>query len=289
MIESKNIYFNEYLSVLFLLKLLAFLFLIFTSYTYDNLGVSVKFLENKKKVEAVWNFRFHRSLAKKVFLEQYDYKNMNDKLLKDRSKNDGEYGKNYVSPYEQTRKRPSNNVGVLQRNYKNNCGKKRGLAKWDHYFEKQIFHKLDDIYAFANKWNSEKKILKKIIFKKYGIRYILICSIPLLGLILPIIFGFIELKDGIFKWCGIMHEKHRHNHMGPQDICKLPYFNSRAALLSVCINNITFIIITIIILFMFFYTLKKIIKYERIKANKGKMSLKEYCNFCKDIIRKFSI
>ncbi|SCA83377.1 Plasmodium exported protein, unknown function, partial [Plasmodium vivax] len=209
---------------------------------------------------------------------------VNGNLLEDVNKNDEEYEIYYISPYEQLSKRASNNMVVLERNYKNRFGKKRGLAKLDNYFEKEIFHKLDDMYDFANKWNSEKKVLKKKIFMKYGIRYILICSLPILGLILPMLFGIIKLGDGILTWCG--KKSGTQDHQGTSWTCNLQHFDKDNIQLILGINSISFSIITIIILFLFFYTLIKIIKYERIKAIKGKMSLKEYCNFCKELIRK---
>ncbi|KMZ94933.1 hypothetical protein PVMG_06049 [Plasmodium vivax Mauritania I] len=246
------------------------------------MGNSFKYVKNEHNVVGTFDFIFHRSLTEHEYQEQNYYPNTNDKLLDEGDNKNEKYGIYYVSPYEQLSKRASKHMGVLQRNSKNRFGKKRGLAKVDHYFEKEIFHKLDDIYDLEKKWNSEKKFLKKKIFMKYGIRYILIFSLPVLGLILPMLFGINKFGDGILAWCGA--NKKRHKLQG--NSCKLQYFNEDAVYLIYYINSVFFVIISFIVLFVFFYTLRKIIKYERIKAIKGKMSLKEYCNFCKEVIRK---
>ncbi|KMZ76980.1 hypothetical protein PVIIG_05369 [Plasmodium vivax India VII] len=281
MIDSGNLYFNKYLSVIFLIKIFAFLHLILTSFTYNDLGDIIKFLENKNNFEGLLDFRFHRSLEEQEFQDQYEYTNVNGNLLEDGNKNDEEYGIYYVSPYEQLSKRASNNVGVLQRNYKNKFGKKRGLAKLDHYFEKKLFDKFDNIYEISKKMKDDKKSYKKKILNKYGYNLILFCSLPLLGLILYILYGGIGIGPGIIKFCS--HTDHTDKNctkhiINDNNKWKLEYSEY---------INIAFTCIMIIIVFVvIIYILIKVIKYERIKAIKGKMSLKEYCNFCKDLIRK---
>ncbi|CAG9473031.1 unnamed protein product [Plasmodium vivax] len=265
MIDSKILYFNKYLRVLLL-------HLILTSYTYNDLGVTVKFSENKNNVEGLLDFRFHRSLEEQEFQEQYDYQNMNDKLLEDVSKNGEDYGIYYVSPYEQLRQRSSNKVGVLQRNYKNRFGKKSGLAKLDHYIEKKLFYKFDNIYDLEKKMRNDKKLKKKKKYNKYLNRFILHYLLSLPGLIIVIIqlLGKFHINSSI---CDNI-EANTH------ETCKLFFEN-------IGYVNITILLISyIIIISVFIYGLIKIIKYEKIKAIKGKMCLKEYCNFCKEVIRK---
>ncbi|CAI7719887.1 Protein of unknown function, putative [Plasmodium vivax] len=273
MIESKDLYINQYLSVLFLLKLLACLHLFLTSYTCNDLGDIAKFSENKKNVEGLLDFKFHRSLEEQEFQEQNCYLNMNDKLLDEVDYNNEEYGIYYVSPYEQIRKRTSNNMGVLKRNYKNRFGKKSGLAKWDQYFEKKVFHKLDDIYEISKKKiKNDKKKLKKGIYNKYINRFTLLYFSSLLGLIIPILYSFGMFHIYTYLCDEIPNDKHK--------LCKLFYENIAY------VNSIILSIFYIIFILVFIYGVIKIIKYERIKAIKGKMGLKEYCKFCKGIIRK---
>ncbi|SCA83741.1 Plasmodium exported protein, unknown function, partial [Plasmodium vivax] len=210
---------------------------------------------------------------------------INDKLLDEVDNNNEEYGMHYVSPYEQLCKRASNHMGVLQRNYKNRFGKKRGLAKLDHYFEKELFYKFDNIYEILNKMKNDKKNYKKKLLRKHGYKLISFGLLPLLGLIYYILCGDKNLGDGgrIINYCN-----HTQHSQGDNIKCTKYMINKNMWKLEYVDYFISsyFCIITIIVLIVIIYTLIKIIKYERIKGIKGKMSLKEYFNFCKDLIRK---
>ncbi|SCO70733.1 Plasmodium exported protein, unknown function [Plasmodium vivax] len=210
---------------------------------------------------------------------------MNDKVLDDVDNNNQEYGIHYVSPYEQLSKRESNHMGVLQRNSKNRFGKKRGLAKLDHYFEKELFYKFDNIYEILNKMKNDKKNYKKKLLRKHGYKLISFGLLPLLGLIYYILCGDQNLGDGgrIIKYCShTVHSTTVNNnctkYMIKENMWKLEYMDY--------IFSAYFCIIIITVLVLIIYIFIKIITYERIKAIKGKMSLKEYCNFCKEVIRK---
>ncbi|KMZ96430.1 hypothetical protein PVNG_06138 [Plasmodium vivax North Korean] len=272
MIKSKKRYFKEYLGFLFLLRFLTILQLCWKNYSYHDLGNTCKYINNEHKIEGTFDFIFHRSLAEHEFQEQYDCQNMSDELLDKEPNNNEEYGIYYVSPYEQLSKRASNHMGVLQRNYKNRFGKKRGLAKVDHYFEKKLFDKFDNIYEVSRKMKNDKKLLKKNIYNNYLNRFILyfLSSLPGIVIVVLCLLNKFHISTNLCK------EKRGENHT----LCELLFLNIT------CVNIIILTIFYIIFISVFMYGLIKIIKYERIKANKGKMSLKEYCNFCKEFIRK---
>ncbi|KMZ79559.1 hypothetical protein PVIIG_00833 [Plasmodium vivax India VII] len=285
MMESKNAYFKQHLRFLFLFMFLTLLHLIWTYFPYNDDGNSFKCIKNEHNIEGIFDSTLHRSLTAHEFQEQYDYPNMNDKVLDDVDNNNQEYGIHYVSPYEQLSKRESNHMGVLQRNSKNRFGKKRGLAKLDHYFEKELFYKFDNIYEILNKMKNDKKNYKKKLLRKHGYKLISFGLLPLLGLIYYILCGDQNLGDGgrIIKYCShTVHSTTVNNnctkYMIKENMWKLEYMDY--------IFSAYFCIIIITVLVLIIYIFIKIITYERIKAIKGKMSLKEYCNFCKEVIRK---
>ncbi|VUZ99835.1 Plasmodium exported protein, unknown function [Plasmodium vivax] len=208
---------------------------------------------------------------------------MNDKLLDEVDNNNEEYGIYYASPYEQIRKRASKNRGVLQRTYKNEFGKKRGLAKLDHYFEKKVFNKLDDIYEISKKMKNDKKEYKKKILSKHLYKIISFCSLPFFGLIHYMLYGDDRIGPGIIKFCS--HTEHSRDN-NPNCTYYMLNTNKWKLDYSDYINSAFTCMMTIIVLIVIIYIFIKVIKYEKIKAIKGKMSLKEYCNFCKNLIRK---
>ncbi|SCA82035.1 Protein of unknown function, putative, partial [Plasmodium vivax] len=202
-----------------------------------------------------------------------------DKLLEDRNNNDVESGTYFVSPYEKLSKRDSNKMGVLNRKYRKKIVKKRGLAKLDNYFEKKLFEKIDNIYELSKEMRNDKKSYKKKMLNKYGYKLILFCLLPILGLILPIILGANALDICLIEFCD--HTDHTN---GNKDCTKYMIGDKKPILEgSLYINAVYTYIMTIIVICFVLYVLIKIIKYERIKMNKGKMSMKEYCRFCKDV------
>ncbi|SCA83745.1 Protein of unknown function, putative, partial [Plasmodium vivax] len=201
------------------------------------------------------------------------------KLLEEVNNNDVENGTLFISPYEKLSKRNSNNIGDLNRNYRNKFVKKRGLAKLDNYFEKKMFEKIDNIYDLSKKMKNDKRSYKKKILNKYGYKLILFCLLPILGLILPIILGANPFGICLIEFC-----KHT-SHSGVNESCTKYMIGDKQSILecSLYINAVYTYIMTIIVICFVLYALIKIIKYEMIKSNKGKMSLKEYCRFSKDV------
>ncbi|KMZ94902.1 hypothetical protein PVMG_05513 [Plasmodium vivax Mauritania I] len=135
---------------------------------------------------------------------------------------------------------------------------KKGLEKLDCYCEKKIFKNIDKIYKLAENGKYDKKTFKKLIVKKYGYKIIFPCLFSLFGLIFPIIdFANVDIFPVSFKnyWDKIISG----------------------------LNYTFFTIYCTIFLLTIFYIFIKVVKYEKLKAGKGKMNRKEYICFCKKV------
>ncbi|SCA59552.1 Protein of unknown function, putative [Plasmodium vivax] len=160
------------------------------------------------------------------------------------------------------------------KNYKKRYMKKKGLYKLDCYCENKVFGKFNHISDIAEKMEKNMKNSKKFFLKKYGIGLIIFALIPSLGLIYPILLGHKDLGDGILKLCFTSHTGCAKFHPGIE----------QKELEKLAEVPLAFSIITLVIFLLFIiYILVKVIKYEKIKSGKGKMNIKEYCRFCKDI------
>ncbi|KMZ96111.1 hypothetical protein PVNG_05879 [Plasmodium vivax North Korean] len=168
------------------------------------------------------------------------------------------------------------------KNYKNRYIKKRGLSKLDCYYENKVFDKFNQICDIGKKMKYDEKRSKKFFLKKYGIGLILFALLPAIGLIYPIIFGVSNKARGIIDYC--LHQKHGKGDLSHSSCSKVGLYGYETIIDQVSYAPLifSFIMITISILFII-YILIKVIKYEKIKAGKGKMNIKEYCRFCKDI------
>ncbi|KMZ82459.1 hypothetical protein PVIIG_06193, partial [Plasmodium vivax India VII] len=100
--------------------------------------------------------------------------------------------------------------------------------------------------------------------------------LPLLGYIYPILFY--GEKQAIIPWCGA--RRHGKTKVKP---CGITYYNPDLFLAMYCLNMIYLCTSVIIVISVIVYTFIKAVKYEKLKAGKGKMNRKEYINFCKEV------
>ncbi|KMZ94662.1 hypothetical protein PVMG_02551 [Plasmodium vivax Mauritania I] len=185
-----------------------------------------------------------------------------------------------TSIYGNIKNRDSKKLKLYKTGYNHRYAKKKGLSKLDCYYENKIFKKIDHIYNLADNWHSDKKFFKKKIMKEYGIPLILFALLPCLGLILLILFGDKKIGRGIIKICTNTESGHVSSDScgGIHNFISQDTFNY--------IENANFVfslLMIIIVIFVFIYIFLKVIKYERLKEGKGKMSKKEYFNYCKEV------
>ncbi|SCA83470.1 Plasmodium exported protein, unknown function, partial [Plasmodium vivax] len=248
-----------------------------------------KSIEKIYEHEQILKVNFTRLLARYEQNTELEHTGLRKKIS-DRSpykKEKNAYGN--ISTYSQVKRKAPNYIDVYMKNYKNRYIKKRGLSKLDCYYENKVFDKFNQICDIGKKMKYDEKRSKKFFLKKYGIGLILFALIPVLGFIFPILFGFSRKMPGILGPCTNDHfyenndGKHK-NSLGYQN-CSSEWIEKQHTLIQnlECANFIfTIIMVSIVILFII-YILIKVIKYEKIKAGKGKMNRKEYMDFCKKI------
>ncbi|SCA83541.1 Protein of unknown function, putative, partial [Plasmodium vivax] len=162
-------------------------------------------------------------------------------------------------------------------NMKNRDSKKLKLYKtaYNHRYAKKKG------YNLADNWHGDKKSFKKKIMKKFGTRLIIFTLLPCLGLIIYILFGGKDIGRGIIKICVGSHGNHLrdssscggiHNVITEDNNNYIEY------------THFVFLFLMImLVIFVFIYILLKVVKYERLREGKGKMSKKEYFNYCKEV------
>ncbi|SCA81859.1 Protein of unknown function, putative, partial [Plasmodium vivax] len=184
---------------------------------------------------------------------------------------------NNISTYGNMMNRDSTKLKIYKTGYKRRHSKKKGLSKLDCYCEQKVFNKIDRIYELAEKFQNDKKSLKNKILKEYSI-LIFFILLPLLGLIFPILFGKIFGNDPLFELCNTVGNDHLNS-------CnKVHFYVDKWVYDTIDYSNkVIFPLLSIITICVIIYIFIKIIKYEKLKAGKGKMSIKENYRFCKDV------
>ncbi|KMZ76696.1 hypothetical protein PVIIG_05308 [Plasmodium vivax India VII] len=241
-------------------------------------------LEIKYKIDRKFNVIFNRLLAKHGIKKELKNAILTENFSDDKNYHKMKDNLEVTSTYGNLNKNVLSDLDNYKKCYKNRYSKKKGLAKLDCYYEKKVFDKIDVIYEVSRKMKNDKKAFKKKIYKKFGYRLILFALLPSLGLIYPVLFY--GGKKAIIPWCGDPNHPKRKN-QGDCDIKRV--FNKGELIPYDYMNTTISCILSIIVLSAFFYIITKFIKYERIKAGKGKMNKKEHIHFCKNLLKKRKI
>ncbi|VUZ99904.1 Plasmodium exported protein, unknown function [Plasmodium vivax] len=201
-------------------------------------------LEKLYNVERNSNITFQRSLAKYVPKTELDRSNTRAKLLE------------------------NNMYSNVKR-------------KLECYCEKSIFDKIDYIENLAEKMQNNKKSFIKKVLGKYSVGILLFSLFPITGILFPILFGSDDdNNNAIISFC--------HHTAGTHDPSSSSYeitADTKKLLEGMIptIKNIFYYVLPIIVILVIIYIFVKVLKYERLRSGKDKMSIKEYCSLCKDI------
>ncbi|VUZ95549.1 Plasmodium exported protein, unknown function [Plasmodium vivax] len=217
-------------------------------------------LYNGKKLNISLDIRTHRTLAK--YENKKDLKNAKLQYQTDDNRDNHKlvYRRENNNTYEHIKNSTSNNVESYLKLYNKRYSKKKGLKKFDCYYEKKLYNSLNKLEKLAKKKKTSKSRIISIICGKYGLPLILLSLIPLLVYSFPkIIAGKEHSKE--FDKCVVTTKTDTPTQLKTIDHknCK---FNE--------IEDFKFVYIFIfisffIVLSIIIYTYIKILKYKRIK------------------------
>ncbi|SCA82126.1 Plasmodium exported protein, unknown function, partial [Plasmodium vivax] len=237
-------------------------------------------LENLYNVEMTSHTRLQRLLEKHETKKELGRSSVRNKLLENNAYKNAQYTSGDLSKYAQLKKKGLNDLDLYRKLYKQRYSKKNVLGKFDCYCEKKIFDQFDYMLNLSEKINMDKKRLKSFFFKKYGSVFIVTSLLFLPGLIF---FALVySNEEAILKICGSgCNAKH--------DAGRAHFGYHQSSLSKGTLENIfdTYKVLMYVLPLIFFmfiiYIFIKIIKYEKIKAGKSRMTIKEYCRLCKNV------
>ncbi|VUZ99513.1 Plasmodium exported protein, unknown function [Plasmodium vivax] len=267
---------------LIILKYLVFIFFIWIYHTYNDVIPFAKSLENIYKQDKILNINIIRLLAKHDIKRELEHKRLREKLPDRRTYKSERNVYDNLSAYYVVKSKVSNNLDLYMKNYKNRYRRKKGLSKLDCYCENKVFSKFNNICDIGEKMMYDEKRANKFFLKKYGVGLIFFSLIPALGFIFPILFGVQDIGRGILSYCLSENHLEDTNHGNCTSTYKWHEHKTTIEIIGY-FSYIFFSFFGVIVSLAFIYIFIKVIKYERLKAGKGKMNIKEYCRFCKDI------
>ncbi|SCA83357.1 Protein of unknown function, putative, partial [Plasmodium vivax] len=216
-------------------------------------------LEYGNNLEISLDIRNHRMLTNYDKKNDIIYESYHNKTHDNREYHKLVNRRDSNNTYIQLKRGRPNNVEAYLNSFKYRHSKKSGLKKLDCYYEKKLFNSLDKIEKLAQQKNITEKRIKKIIYKKYVVRFILLTLLPLFGLILPIMYyntDHMEKENCVkvinAKTRKVIHYLHKKCKMLP------PEYRFY--------NYLFFTSLGLIIILFIIYTYVKILKYKRIKS-----------------------
>ncbi|KNA02231.1 hypothetical protein PVNG_04462 [Plasmodium vivax North Korean] len=274
----------------FIFKFVALVFLIWKCYPDDYKCDFDIALEKISKDDKILDIGFKRSLAKHEFRNKLEQSGLREELKDYRNYKMKKHSED-ISAYGDLKSGSSNELYTYKKGYKHRYGKKRGLAKLECYCEKKIFDEIDYIHELALKMKNDKKSLKKKIRNKYGIKFIMLGLLPIIGCVLPILFWSSNEGKALINFCIHESEPSKTTH-SDNEKCKNAYIISKDTgeiFKSIYLANdiILNYIFPILILLIFIYIIIKIVKYKLLKSGKNKINRKDYINFCKELFKKY--
>ncbi|KMZ89803.1 hypothetical protein PVMG_06191 [Plasmodium vivax Mauritania I] len=254
----KNIFITKIFNMVVILKISMFLLLSWIFTFFNDTCYTSENMKCDHMLHGTYKIVMHRLLSKTELDDVLEPNYIKEDLSNNYEINELENESEDRSIYRSLKRNSSNHKDSYGKNFKTTYAKKKGLEKLDYYCEKKIFKNIDKIYKLAENRNYDKNTFRNIIIKKYGYKIIFSCLFSLLGLIVPIlVYGGVEISKEIIKG----------------EIPKL----------IPDINYAFFFIYCTIFILSILYIFIKVVKYEKLKAGKGKMNRKEYICFCKEV------
>ncbi|CAI7719059.1 Protein of unknown function, putative [Plasmodium vivax] len=251
---------KDSLKLVVFLKIFTFMFLIWNP--KNNLCFLGKDLETKFKHDRLSNTSFNRLLTKHEYKEELDGLNLGGNLLDYEKPPNIKNEEHVISTYSYLKKRKPINLFSYKEDYKSRYSKKKGLEKLDCYCENKLFQRIDELYKLADIMKKDKSSFRKALIKKYRMH---ICF-TIFFFIFPALFS---ISNIILNKC--------------RGITSFRFRNEAANYLKTTIYIILVYVIPIILSLVIIYISIKYLKYESLKAGRGKMNIKEYFKYCKEV------
>ncbi|VUZ93669.1 Plasmodium exported protein, unknown function [Plasmodium vivax] len=156
-----------------------------------------------------------------------------------------------ITTYDNMNNDKPNKLEAYKKSFNYRYAKKKGIDKFDCYCERKIFREFEKIDKILEGISNKKK-LKRIIFKKYILGIIILCIFSIFGLLIPLLHN-IDSDKPVSGGNG--------NKYTILECLSIPEPAIYSCLVFISISGI-------IIFFSSIYTIGKIIKYKELKNGK---------------------
>ncbi|CAI7723890.1 Protein of unknown function, putative [Plasmodium vivax] len=251
---------KDSLKLVVLLKFFTFMFLIWNPKN-DSCLLS-KDLETKFKHDRSSSTSFNRLLTKQKYREELDDLNLGGNLVDYETPPNIENEEEVITTYEYLKKMRPINLFSYKKGYKDSYSKKKGLAKLECYCENKLFQRIDELYELADSMKKYKSSFRKALIKKYR-KHIFFTIFFYIFAVLICIKKVLINKYNVIPRINFHDEVVNH-------------------LMTIIGGILVYVVPTILSLVIIYISIKSL-QYESLKAGRGKMNIKDYFKYCKDV------
>ncbi|CAG9483822.1 unnamed protein product [Plasmodium vivax] len=251
---------NDSLKLAVLLKLFTVMFLIWNP--KNDLCRLDKDLEMKFKHDRTSNTNFNRLLAKHEYNEELDDLNLGGNLVDYETPPNTNNEEDVTSTYEYLKKISPISLFSYKKGYKHRYTKKNKLAKLECYCENKLFQRIDELYNLVDTRKKDKSSFSKALIKKYRMHICFTIFIYALG-------ALTTISGRVLQKCGVE----------PSHVS----FNEGVLHLIKTVGDMLVYVFPTILSLVIIYISIKLLQYESLKAGRGKMNIKEYFKYCKEV------
>ncbi|SCA83370.1 Protein of unknown function, putative, partial [Plasmodium vivax] len=155
--------------------------------------------------------------------------------------------------HDKVKKDTSNSMHAYIKKLEHGYHNKKGLKRLDCHYEKKLFHEMYKLDTIAGHMKSKNSYFKKVIWKRYGLRFVIFSLVVLFGIVTSIL-GYISTINN-----PPTNISCKTNNQKPCSFCK-----SMSDFLPVP-SSVLFFPLTIAYLSFVIYIFSKVRKYKRLK------------------------
>ncbi|KMZ83285.1 hypothetical protein PVBG_06054 [Plasmodium vivax Brazil I] len=191
----------------FLFNIVSLTFLTWISNSGNELGNLNKYIITKDNIGNTWKVRNDRLLTNNDSKSEIGQSGLKKNLKEPKAKNKLKDIRGPSEIPEKIKKNTSNSMYTYIKKLEHEYPNKKGLKRLDCHYEKKLFGEIYELDKIAGNMKSKNSYFKKVILKRYSLRFFIFSLVILFGIVESIVFkycDYIKESDGNIKLQNIL-------------------------------------------------------------------------------------
>ncbi|KMZ96481.1 hypothetical protein PVNG_05834 [Plasmodium vivax North Korean] len=251
----KNIKIMNKFNIIFLFNIVSLIFSTWINHRSNDVGIHNIYLNMKYNKGNTGNVGNNRLLTNDVPQSEIGQSESKHNLTVLEEKNTLKDITDSSEIHEKLNNDISNNICAYIKKLEHGYTDKKGLKRLDCHYEKKLFNEMYKLDKIAGHMKSKNSYFKKVIWKRYGLRFVIFSLVILFGVTASIMC---YMNDKVWQ------DGSNYCKTSDNTFCKNCTFIENALN---PLNTVIHVLFFIILLSSIIYVLSKIKKYKRLKKN----------------------